>query len=105
MISSTLPAGYNPAFDKYTEVFLNFPDDVKATTYLAFRYQGYDSTTSNDSFKQASWQSPTEFLINLYREHSTKRPFCDSIFDLKEQMVALQLVMAQLNKEVQKVFL
>lgn len=34
-----------------------------------------------------------------------KKPFCDSIFNLKEQLVALQLIMAQLNKEVQKVFL
>ena len=41
-----------------------------------------------------------EFLVNLYREHGNKRLFCDSIFDLKEQLVALQLVMAQLNKEV-----
>jgi len=40
----------------------------------------------------------------LYREHGTKKPFCDSIFDLKEQLIALQLVMAQLNKEVQKLF-
>lgn len=59
----------------------------------------------NHIFKKVKWQSSTEFIINLYREHSTKKPFCDSIFNLKEQLVALQLIMAQLNKEVQKVFL
>lgn len=84
--------------------FLSFLDDHKATTYLAFGHQSSEFQSAYDSFKQASLQSSVEFLIDLYREHGAKKPFCDSIFDLKEQLVALQLVMAQLNKEVRYMY-
>lgn len=83
-------------------VFFIFLDDKETTTYLAFGYQSSEFQGAHDFFKQARLQRPVEFLINLYREHGTKKPLCDSIFDLKEQLVALQLVMAQLNKEVRK---
>ena len=84
--------------------FAFFLDDNDTTTYLAFGYQGSEFQSTRDSLEHARLQRPVEFLINLYRQHGTKKPFCDSIFDLKEQLVALQLVMAQLNKEVRKLF-
>ncbi|XP_068747987.1 PCNA-interacting partner-like isoform X1 [Montipora capricornis] len=67
--------------------------------YLGFGFESSKFLSTCNSIPHAKLQSPLEFLINLYREHSTKKPFCDSIFDLKEQLVALQLVMAQLNKQ------
>lgn len=84
--------------------FAFFLDDKETTTYLAFGYQDSEFQSTCDSLKHARLQRPIEFLINLYRQHGTKKPCCDSIYDLKEQLVALQLVMAQLNKEVQKLF-
>ena len=74
-----------------TFYFVKFTDDNKPS-YLGFG--------SNHTIPHVTPQRPLEFLIDLYREHSSTRPFCDSIFGLKEQMVALQLVMAQLNKQV-----
>lgn len=70
--------------------------------YLAFGFHCsvFQSKLTCNGLSQARLQSPVEFLISLYREHGNKKPFCDSIFDLKEQLVALQLVMAKLNKEV-----
>ena len=72
--------------------------------YLAFGFHcsAFQSklTSTCNALSQSRLQSPVEFLISLYREHGSKRPFCDSIFDLKEQLVALQLVMTKLNKEV-----
>ena len=70
--------------------------------YLAFEFHcsAFQSQLTCNAISQPRFQSPVEFLISLYREHGSKRPFCDSIFDLKEQLVALQLVMAKLNKEV-----
>ncbi|XP_015762098.1 PREDICTED: PCNA-interacting partner-like [Acropora digitifera] len=65
--------------------------DDKKPSYLGF--------SSDHPIPDAAPQRPLGFLIDLYREHSSKRPFCDSIFGLKEQMVALQLVMAQFNKQ------
>lgn len=79
-----------------------FLDDNETTTYLAFGYQSSEFQSTCKPLNNAKLQRPVEFLINLYREHGTKKPFCDSIFDLKEQLIALQLVMAQLNKEVRK---
>ena len=79
-------------------------DDNETTTYLAFGCQSSEFQSTCNPLNNARLQSPVEFLINLYREHGTKKPFCDSIFDLKEQLIALQLVMAQLNKEVRKLF-
>lgn len=79
-----------------------FLDDNE--TYLAFGYQSSEIQSTCKPLNNAKLQRPVEFLINLYREHGTKKPFCDSIFDLKEQLIALQLVMAQLNKEVRKLF-
>lgn len=84
--------------------FASFLDDKETTTYLAFGYQDSEFQSTCDSLKHARLLRPIEFLINLYRQHGTKKPCCDSIFDLKEQLVALQLVMAQLNKEVRKLF-
>ena len=75
-------------------------DDDKTITYLAFGYESSKFQRTRDSFQHGRLQSPVEFLVKLYREHGTKKPFCNSIFDLKEQLVTLQLVMAQLNKEV-----
>lgn len=70
--------------------------------YLAFGFHcsAFQSKLTCNALSQSRLQSPVEFLISLYREYGSKRPFCDSIFDLKEQLVALQLVMAKLNKEV-----
>ena len=68
--------------------------------YLGFGFESSKFLSTCNSIPHAKLQSPLEFLIDVYREHSTKKPFCDSIFDLKEQLVALQLVMAQLNKQV-----
>ena len=85
--------------------FTFFLDDNKTTTYLAFGYQSSEFQSTCNSLKHVRVQRPVEFLINLYREHGTKKLLCDSIFDLKEQLIALQLVMAQLNKEVPKLFL
>lgn len=79
--------------------FVTSLDDHKPI-YLAFECKSAKFQSVGDTFQHARLQSPVEFLINLYREHGNKKPFCDSIFDLKEQLVALQLVMAQLNKEV-----
>ena len=83
--------------------YVTFSDGNK-TTYIAFGYESSKFQSTCDAFQHARLQSPVEFLINLYREHGNKRLFCDSIFDLKEQLVALQLVMAQLNKEVIIIF-
>lgn len=85
-------------------MLFNFLLDNETTAFIAFGYQSSEFQSTCDSLKHTRLQRPVEFLINLYREHGTKKPFCDSIFDLKEQLIALQLVMAQLNKEVQKVF-
>ena len=74
--------------------------DGNETTYIAFGYDSSKFQSTRDAIQHAKLQSPVEFLVNLYREQGNKRLFCDSIFDLKEQLVALQLVMAQLNKEV-----
>lgn len=85
-------------------LFIFFLDNYETTTYLTFGYQSSEFQSTCNLLNNARLQSPVEFLINLYREHGTKKPFCDSIFDLKEQLIALQLVMAQLNKEVRKTF-
>lgn len=43
-----------------------------------------------------------EFLVNIFRRHCSKTPpFCRSIYGLTDQLLSLQLVMAQRNKQVQ----
>lgn len=79
------------AYRTQTFYFVKFTDDKKPS---------YLGLGSDHPIPDAAPQRPLGFLIDLYREHSSKRPFCDSIFGLKEQMVALQLVMAQFNKQV-----
>lgn len=51
--------------------------------------------------KEQSMLHPLEFCVQIYRKHCSKSPpFCNSIYGLTDQLISLQLVMAQKNKEV-----
>ncbi|XP_031561210.1 PCNA-interacting partner-like isoform X2 [Actinia tenebrosa] len=43
---------------------------------------------------------PLELCVEIYRKHCSKSPpFCNSIYGLTDQLISLQIVMAQKNKE------
>jgi len=54
--------------------------------------------------KQHLYLHPIEFAVKIFRKHCSKTPpFCRSIYGLTDQLLALQLVMAQKSKMVGRI--
>ena len=78
---------------------LLFSDDERKTAFLKF---GDSFDVKKEDSSPSSVCYVMEFLLKLYRRHCSKAVLCDSVLHLKDQLVALQLIMAQHNKKVFK---